>query len=539
MNMNRILQNLCTLAATLLLAACTQNELADLSQGDPLPEGMYPMTFTTVVDGLTMTRAATADGQWTAGDVIAVQVGSGVKRYTPANINGASATLQAVDAVNTFYWQTSNETKTVSAWYYGTGYNATPPTSESWSWAVQSDQNANDGYRQSDFLYAPATDITFANKNSTSLTFYHQTAKVVINIKNADAATDANQIISVVIGHDNKLALKGVYSAPTGTNTIGSWTPATAASDKGTIISKKQTAGKLADGTTIALASYAALVIPQDMTGEKFIAVTLSNDNTYYYTPTGTAGDLKAGQQHTYDITVKNGYLEVTAVSGGTSWGDGGEVNVTGVYLLAEYAPDKLKIGDYYYSDGSTSDGGLRAIYSDGSTEIENIGPVLTDANGTQRNCVGIVFCTDKNFIETQSTNKTVGGYTNALVVALKETGIIYNWDNRDNAVIAYKEIVSAPTGSSGWYVPNKEELMYICRGSNYNSESVDGRDMLHAQFDKLESTDATYFGSANYWSSTEYSSYSDGAFDVGFDDGYVGYSHKDDYCRVRCVLAF
>ena len=305
MNMNRILQNLCTLAASLLiLAACTQDNLTDTSQGEPLPEGKYPMTFSTAVDGLTMTRAATADGLWSADDKIAVQVGSSVKLYSPTNINGNIATLSSTSP---FYWQSTADIS-VSAWYYGTGYSDESPTTASWSWAVQSDQSG-DGYQKSDFLYAPSRSIAFkpAAGTDNGLTFYHQTARVVVNIVNADAATDGNAIEKVVIGHDNNLALKG-DSAPTTGTTAGAWTtPATTASGMGMIISKKQTAGKLADGTTTALASYAALVIPQNMSGQKFIAVTLSNGNTYYYTPKNNDGDLQAGVQHTYDITVKNG----------------------------------------------------------------------------------------------------------------------------------------------------------------------------------------------------------------------------------------
>lgn len=286
----------------LLAAACTQDELAG---GTFLPEGKYSMTFATAVEGLTVTRANTAEGQWTEGDAIAVcQVGRDVKQYTPAAGGSSSATLQAASGIEPLYWQTS--VATVSAWYLGTGYNATLPT----TWAVQSDQNAGDAYQQSDFLYAPATTISFANRGSALLKFYHQTAKVVINIVKADAAIDAGQIQSVTIGNNN-LALSGIYAAPGTGQTAGTWNNH---ANTGTIIPKSITA------TDSYLKSYAALVIPQNMTGKKFISVTLTDGNTYYYTPKNSDGNLQSGKQHTYNITVKGIELVVTTETS-PSWG--------------------------------------------------------------------------------------------------------------------------------------------------------------------------------------------------------------------------
>lgn len=490
-------------------AACTDD---DADNGNALPDGKYPMAFTASVDGLTATRATT-DNTWTGGEEVAVQIGSEVKKYTAAQ----GGTLSAASGVTPWYWQNTTEKKTVSAWYSGTGYNATLPA----TWTVKSDQNTGNGYQQSDFLYAPATTISFADRGSASLTFHHQTAKVVINIVNAEAATDAGQITSVVIGNSNNIALLGSYAAPGAGQTAGTWSNNTTGT--GTITPKSVAA------TGSSLKSYAALVIPQSMDGKQFIAVTLTDGNTYYYTPQNGDGNLQSGKQHTYNITVKYGYLEVVATTGG-EWGDGNSEAVVSKTVAEGFSAADLKQGDYYYSDGTTSDGGYRK-YTDGSTGLLDVMPDLG------KTCIGVVYCTDNNFITNNSTNKTSGSHTNGLVVALKETGSTYTWANRDNAVNTYKEMVSAPAGSSGWYVPNKEELMYICRGSDYNSQSVIGRDMLHAQFSKLGSANVTNFESAGYWSGTESSGYY--AFVVYFDDGYVnGYLKTNSY-RVRCVLAF
>ena len=429
----------CSLLCSLALLAASCSDLTD-DDGNRLPDGTYPMTFTASVDGLVATRAATTDGQWSSGDAVAVQVQQQqpggtpeVKQYTPVGSGNSGVTLQAASGVTPFYWQTSGETKSVSAWYLGDGSAATGQshaTAVPVSWAVQSDQNASSGtgYQRSDFLYAPPTDISFKPSGGAdnSLTFYHQTARVVINIVNAEAATNASAIQSVVIGDATNLALSGSYTAPTGERaTAGTWIPATSGSGMGTITPKKLTAPGTLTGGETALASYAALVIPQQMKGRKFIAVTLtdgsSGSNTYYYTPTQDGdADLQSGKQHTYDITVKHGYLEVTSVTVGSAWGsDGSAEDVTGKTLADGYAPNDLKIGDFYYSDGTTSDGGYRK-YSDGTTAIMPVQPVLKDADGKERTVIGIVYWLGdiKGDNYTLLDSKFPGG-THGLVVSL------------------------------------------------------------------------------------------------------------------------
>lgn len=388
-NRMRVVATLCTAYCVLALTACSDDTTGDDSR---LPDGEYPMTFTAAVEGLTVTRAGTANGEWTDADWIAVQVSDAesgndeIKIYAPSKIDGNSATLTSDDP---FYWQRNNETKTVSAWYCGDGSTASKgenakqvPT----KWSVQKNQNEGEGYQMSDFLYAAPQDISF-DSTDKSLAFTHQTARVVINIKKAEAATGADVISSVVIGNENNFALLGNYTAPSqgSAATTGTWN--TSGGTTGTITPKDITAS----GSSNVLKTYAALVIPQNMSGKKFIAVILKDGTAYYYTPQDTDADLESGKQYTYNITVKYGYLEVVTVKDGT-WGSGGETSVTSKIPVVPFTADDLKIGDYYYSDGTTSDGGYRK-YPDNSTAILNIKPVLTNpTTETERTCIGIVY---------------------------------------------------------------------------------------------------------------------------------------------------
>lgn len=306
-------------ALFVLLSSSCSTEID--TKGNALPDGKYPLTFTSSVEAMTLTRA-TADGTWTENDKVAVKVGEAVKEYTFAT----SGNTLSADVP--FYWQSSGETKTVSAWYCGDGSTATGQTHAGavpTTWSVKSDQSS-DGYQQSDFLYAPAKEITFSAETK-SLAFYHQTARVVINIKNAEAATKEGDITSVVIGNAGNLALSGGYTAPSGTNvTAGTW-DITSAPTMGTITPKDIAAS----GSGI-LKTYTALVIPQNMVGKKFLAVTLSDNQVYYYTPSGSDANLESGQVYTYNVTVKKGKIDVVAVdsgSGSGSWGSGESEDIT------------------------------------------------------------------------------------------------------------------------------------------------------------------------------------------------------------------
>lgn len=287
-------------ACLFLFASCGSDD--DDSDSIILPDGEYPMSFVAAVEG-TDAIAGDTEELWTAGDIFALQVVeeklSGlityVKNYTLKKI-GNSLILEAADGVTPFYWQNTTENKKVSGWCYGTEYKGSLGS----SWEVQADQNktepgqSRNNYQRSDFLYAPETPINFSNRNKTELKFYHQTARVVINIVSGEAATTADAIQSVVIGNADNLALSGKPSTPVSPPVTWDTTDATF----GTIIPKEDTS------TGNYLKSYSALVIPQNMAGKKFIAVTLTDGNTYYYTPTGDDANLKTGEQYTYDITV-------------------------------------------------------------------------------------------------------------------------------------------------------------------------------------------------------------------------------------------
>lgn len=286
----------CTFA--LALTACTE----DVADDNSLPDGRYPMTFTTTVQGLTQTRA-TVDNTWAGTEEVAVMAGNTVKKYMAAN----GGELTPADTDNPHYW--TSKTMTVQAWYSAT-YSDTRPE----KFTVQPGQNNGTGYQQSDMLYAIAS-VSYNSSSPASLEFKHLPAKVVVNLKadtqNGITETDVTNATVTLV---NQALISGAIAVDKeGKNC----TVAQVVSGSEEITPQKS--GQTASGYQ---QTVQALVVPQQMQG-KFIKVTIGTGaavRNYYYTPTTEAdGNLEAGYQYTYNITVKKDKLEVTA-SSSVSW---------------------------------------------------------------------------------------------------------------------------------------------------------------------------------------------------------------------------
>lgn len=533
-----------------IVASCTQEVALD----NDLPEGKYPMEFSATVSGLTLTRGTADNSKWAGTEKVAVMAGSDVKSYKAA----ADGALTSTDPL---YWQIATETKTVSAWYPYSG--SLPATFD-----VKKDQSGT-GYQESDFLYAKPAQLSFSGDKK--LTFKHLAAKVTVNLKKDKSLTESAITNATVTFLNQPL-------------TSGNITPSNGAVAQQTAGGTEITPKGITPATGGFLKTVQALLVPQQMKNQQFIKV-VAEGNTYYYTPTADdVATLAAGNQYTYQITVKKTGLAVT-LSENDEWGNGGDVAVSGKVPDAGYSASDLKVGDYYYSDGMWSDGGYRKYDSGASTALLDIRPVLTDAAGTSRSVVGIVFWVGDITGDDPLLKIDKPGCTHGLVVALQDasagsfwsTGYEYisNWlSSQGNtygittlktedkmqgyantkALAAYNAAkgsgsdlrvlpvdligtyATAPANSSGWYCPSVMELQYMCWGQG-NGQGVVGKDMLNTQLGKVGGTSfqpSTYY----YWSSTEYGDYY--AWCVRFYGGDVSNSDKPSRSYgVRAVLAF
>ena len=176
----KIVQTACALASLLMLAACTQEQLAD-SDVQNLPEGAYPLMFTATQGepvASPQTRVSDYDdtdgshkSKWTTGDRIKVVVSEG------GNDMETTCTLDENGNITGYnpklYWKTTQTSK-INAWYSNITGQATV-----------TDNTVNLADQHSGLAYVlKAEEVTGVNykSGSISLQFKHQLAKVRVKL---------------------------------------------------------------------------------------------------------------------------------------------------------------------------------------------------------------------------------------------------------------------------------------------------------------------------------------------------------------------
>jgi len=379
-----------------VLASCSSEDESTA----PLPDGKYPLQLTAEV-AQPQTRAGGKDA-WTGGEEIRVSLEGvfGNKTY----VMDASGNASPKDADNAFYWKNTDEAR-VSAW--------TPD--------IESETDISDqsgGYAAFDVLYASAIG---RYDQAINLRFIHRMAKIEVILKAGEGITE----------EELEGATVTIFGDPLTHSTAGLVSPG------------DQSDGEIKPYYDAATKKYEALVPPQDMTGKPLIRISIGS-NDFTYTPeTEAAGKFGffGGKRYAYTITVKANGIDVQSVTSGT-WVANGEENVTSKRVKQRFTADELKIGDYFYSDGTWSDGGLRKIYADGSMHIDYYKPVPLRG----KTVVGIVFQTDKSRIGKKEKEK-LGGEDKAhgLVMAVKNANAAEKviWSNESRYLDLLNDCVS------------------------------------------------------------------------------------------------
>ena len=229
-----------TLALLLAATACTQDDVGTL------PDGMQPLMLTAAIEGNAETRA-TVDGTWDTGEAVALQVtdGDGTEWYDytvddKGNLSGE------------YYW-TNPSSITVQGLYPNI-----MAESNDWTWTVADDQSTDEAYQSGDLLCSESKSVGFSQ--TPNLTFYHQTAKVVVNIKQEGLPTSIGATadnISLTIGDGGILTMDGSFTIPTTADNDSRWLGTWASgSTKGSIKPHLATTTE-----TDNIATYEALVI--------------------------------------------------------------------------------------------------------------------------------------------------------------------------------------------------------------------------------------------------------------------------------------
>lgn len=530
---------------SLVAASCGKTEPESATA---LPEGKYPLKLTAEMTQ-PLTRSGGKDA-WAGGEEIGVSMDGLLSPRKFVIEPGGSA--KPIDAANVIWWKNADEAR-VTAWYP----DIVNPALDI------SDQSG--GYADFDLVWATAIG---RYDQEIVLQFTHRMAKIEFSLAAGDGITEEElSSASVkVLGDDEAYFSIGMIGA----------------ADKSD--------GEIAPYYDSATKKFEAVVVPQDMTGKPLIRIGLGG-KTFAYTPeTQSKGKLDAGTCHSYAITVKANGLEVET-PWGYDWSDGGEENVTPKQVQL-FKADELKIGDYFYSDGTWSDGGLRKRYEDGSMGIADPKPAPEEG----KTVVGIVFQTDPSRIGAKEKKKL--GAVHGLVMSVKNAAIDQKWgpvsqneglpkcytkaenykdisgygncehirSNRGNfdnypafkAADDYNKVCPVPETTTGWYLPASGQWWDILQNLGrcpaladplqqsatddqyhwYGQGNVSV--VLNTWMEKIAADSKDDFFNDVFWSSSEYK---DTAWYwyVGYYSNDCSLAHflKSDNIDVRPVLAF
>lgn len=389
------------LLATTLLAACTQDELAE--RGHTLPEGQYPLELTTASLGAMAipTTRGTVDGTWNGGEIICVQVASSLDYADTDNIPweqvpvinytvSQDGTMKLVDASSIVYWQSTNETKYIRAWRAGTsGYNGVPVSSAETvkisNWATNTVQSTTT-MAADDFLYA-YKELTFAGKAESGIQLRHLLSKFTINLVGTpylEAHAQNEVSVSLSCSETSSWNVEGKFKGYGADFELY---------EGFNLWSADITPYKLSTpASSTYYATYEALVIPQTTNiGNKVIKVKVGEATyTWAVQLPDALVSLKGGQAYTFNITVKEHGLEVT-VDNSIPWGVGG--SGSGSVMIAE-SIDLSDGNAVNITDNGTykiSGSGTKPITINGSPLIylENANVAVTDAYTPAVNITG------------------------------------------------------------------------------------------------------------------------------------------------------
>lgn len=362
---------LCQLSAAIWLTACTD----DVAPADEQTAGS-PVELTARVAGHVQTRATT-DNTWDGGEEVGVQLDGKCYKYI-ADTNGK---LTVAPGEKIPRWSGPNDKKTVVAWY---PYSDKLPE----TFTMEKGQSTDESYYKSDFLLAKETEVAFGNPE---ITFRHLPAKVVVNVKIGDGVAEAD----VSDLSKLKVSIHNHFSDERGAKTYTS----------GKINPTDGTVEPLPDRTredslymnalprpaSGFIKSFRALLVPQVLTkGVPFLKVYTIQKDWFYYTPQSDGElSLEPGKKYVYNITVMKDGLSVVRYEDVDEWNTE-EKDIYRKEPEKGYRAQDLKPFDYYYSDGTWSDGGYRR-YSNGTEGWLDIAPT------EGKKVIGIVFQADRN----------------------------------------------------------------------------------------------------------------------------------------------
>lgn len=485
--MNRILKIWIT-GLTVCFSACGDK----VSSGGDEPSMGMPISFVPTVETQTRGTDFTKDNLTSLGVLAYLTQGSNfnVSSSTPNFMYNQEVTKAGGTATweytPTKFWPTnSNDKITFFAYapHNPTGLTVPDITAigyPSFTYEVPSTEAA-----QTDLLLAKPAPNKTANDGKVNFSFKHALTRIVLNVEAGGGFTGITiNSLSIKTKKSGTVAFSSITS-PTDWmqwNNIASGT----GNDISCTATLPSSSSTVTAGNTGKIATF--FLLPVAATGNTSENATL----TFSYTMNGI-GDTKTitdlaltsmadwlpATSITYNLKVTR--TAATVEVGSISVWNGTTVDIDKSGEIAEgYKAEDIKTGDYYYDDGTWSDGGYRML-TDGTEMQYNVQPTAG------KNCIGIVYANGKtgeerednisNYSGTDLNGATeIKGYVVSLnsVQARRGSGgssnqTAFNGYTNTQSITSGNGYVGnvkndpVPAGpTSGWYIMSAGQTVYV-----------------------------------------------------------------------------
>ena len=277
--------------AALVLAACTGDDDA------AWPEGGVPLELYAAVEGYSSANAqtrATTENRWEGGERVRLWISSSISGMSAQDVYpsvDSDGKLIMNGALSN--WVSPDEEKGIQGLY--------PSVRNIVSFFVQADQR-DEGYQDSDCMVAPYLLIAVTSPDKT-LVFRHVIAKVVVHLKAGNGVT-GDELQRATVTFEN-LACKG-GSIDFSNGTVEQVTPGI----------DRITPNEVTPAADGYVRTVRALLLPQDMSEQKFVKIVIGG-KTFYYTPAADEANFFSGKMYEYRLTVTSEGIKNIDVEGG------------------------------------------------------------------------------------------------------------------------------------------------------------------------------------------------------------------------------
>ena len=449
----------------------------------------------------------------------------------------------------TKFWPTNSNDK-VSFFAYAP-HNVpgiTLPAASSASYPSFDYQVQNTEAAQTDLLLAEPKLDKAVTDGTIKFSFKHALTRVVLNV---EAGNDFNSVTINSLSIKTKKSGTVAFDHP---NTASGWIQwSNIASGTGnditctaTLSSKNITAGatqKMATFFLLPVAAAGGTLEDATLTFSYTTIGTMPETKTVTDLPLTSMDNWKAATSISYKLKIAR--TAVTVEVGDIQIWEGANVDVDkGGEIIEGYRAEDIKTGDYFYDDGTCSDGGYRML-TNGTTMQYNMLPIAG------KTCIGIVYANGKTGTErgdnissysgtglngateikgyvvalnsvrgrrggSSSNNETAfNGYTNTQSLSDASNQIRYMINPSNGS------IPPNPSGTSGWYIMSLGQTMYA-----YNNQAIINK--------SRKNINAGTLNFSELWTSSW------GSGPIGFNsNGTYGVARDTDYRNASPSLTF